>query len=225
MGSKLKQIGSKGLQAFNLNVHEKANKVIVYKKRQTFARISLAALILISLLQTLGVANQISITKTKLDTVFNASTTTSILTILSYIAAVKILISQAIQYILDLPYISLAVVCVQLFIKYAYSYISGNIWSQVNASLSEFIDSTGVEDNENPGFSTLTTNVAGCFLSIFLLFLFGLGWGQVLSLLLWSLSMIVPNIAYDAKDLKQALLFDVIQVSSFFLHFKFEKKN
>lgn len=213
LGSKLKQIGSKGLQAFNLNLHEKANKVIVYKKRLTFARISLAALVFISLLQLSAISNQISITKAKLDTIFNASTTTSILTIISYVAAVKILILQAIQYVLALPYISLAVTSTQMLIKYVYTYINGDIWSLVNASISEFIDSTiDVEVETNPEFSTLTTNVSGCFLSIFLLFLSGLGWSPVLSLLLWSLNMILPTIHYDAKDLKQTLIMDLVQV-------------
>lgn len=227
LGSKLKQIGLKGLQAFNLNLHKKANKVIVYKKRATFARISLATLIIISLLQSFAISNQISITKSKLDAVFNAGTTTSILTILSYIAAVKILTLKAIQYILALPYISLAVTSMQIIVKYAYTYIGGDVWSLVNASISEFIDSTViVEEETNPGFSTLTTNVSGCFLSIFILFLFGLGWSQVLSLLLWSLSMIVPTVHHDAADFRQALIMDSIQVRTnfdFLIYFNYLK--
>lgn len=216
LGSKLRQIGTKGLQAFNLSLNQKANKVIVYKKRLTFARISLGALIVISLLQSFTTTNQINITKAKLDSVFNTATTTSMLTVLSYISAVKILILQLFQYIIALPYISLGVTCVQMLVNYAYTYASGDIWklssSLINKEIFEFVDSISSADDSNPGFSTLTTNVSGCFLSIFLLFLFGLGWGPVLSLLLWSLSMVLPTITLNTTDLRQTLILDFIQV-------------
>lgn len=222
LGSKLRQIGSKGLQAFNLSLNQKANKVIVHRKRLTFARISLGALIVISLLQFFATTNQISITKPKLDSVFNAATTTSILTVLSYISAVKILILQSIQYLLDLPYISLAVTCVQMLVKYVYTYVSGDFLARINKEIFELIDSGVSGDEANPEFSSLTTNVAGCFLSIFLLFLFGLGWGPILSLLLWSLGMLLPNITLNTTDLAQALVLDFLQVfhESFKTEFK-----
>ncbi|XP_055317777.1 uncharacterized protein LOC129576561 [Sitodiplosis mosellana] len=212
LGSKLRQIGTKGLQAFNLSLNQKANKVIVYRKQLTFARISLGALIVISLLQLFTTTNQINITKPKLDSVFNAATTTSILTVFSYISAVKILILQSIQYILALPYISLAVTCVQMLVKYVYTYVNGDIWKLIKTEFLELADSSVSGDELNPEFSTLTTNVSGCFLSIFLLFLFGLGWGPVLSLLLWSFSMVLPTITVDETDLGQALVLDFVQL-------------
>lgn len=208
LGSKLRQIGTKGLQAFNLSLNQKANKVIVYRKRLTFARISLGALIVISLLQSFTTTNQINITKPKLDSVFNAATTTSILTVLSYMSALKILIFQFIQYVLDLPYISLAATCGQMLVKYAYTYVSGDVLKSIRMEIFEFVS----DDDSELGYSTLTTNISGCFLSIFLLFLFGLSWGPVLSLLLWSLSMILPTITFNATDLRQALIVDSIQV-------------
>lgn len=214
LGSKLKQIGAKGLQAFDLNLSQKANKVIAYRKRLTFARISLFALIVISLLQSFTTTNQIAITKAKLDTVFNAATTTYILTILSYVSAMKILLLQLIQYVLALPYISLAITCVQMLVKHAYNYISGDFLKIVNAEILEFVEANVVDEELNPGFATLTTNVSGCFLSIFLLFLFGLGWGSVSSLLLWSVSMVMPIYAHNTTDVRQALMMDVIQVKN-----------
>lgn len=216
LGSKLKQIGAKGLQAFNLHLNEKANKNIVQKKRSTFARISLAVLIIISWLHLLTITNQIKLTKSKLDSVFNPSTTTSILIILSYISAVKILMSRMIQYVIELPYVSLLVTYLQIVVKYVYTYINGDIWSVINMEFLELVDSN-VAENDAIGSSTLITNVSGCFLSVFILFLFGLGWGPVLSLLLWSLSMAMPTMIQSTSDVRQVLILDFIQVS-FWIH-------
>lgn len=212
LGSKLKQIGAKGLQAFNLHLNEKANKNIVQKKRSTFARISLAVLIIISWLHLLTITNQIKLTKSKLDSVFNPSTTTSILIILSYISAVKILMSRMIQYVIELPYVSLLATYLQIVVKYVYTYINGDIWSVINMEFLELVDSN-VAENDAIGSSTLITNVSGCFLSVFILFLFGLGWGPVLSLLLWSLSMAMPTMIQSTSDVRQVLILDFIQVS------------
>lgn len=207
----MRQFSAKGLQAFNLSLNQKANKVIVHRKRVTFARISLGALIVISLLQSFSTNNQTNITKSKLDQLFNAGTTTTILTIFSYISAMKIMSFQLIWYVLELPYISLAVTCIQMLVKYVYKYINGDFWTIAVAEMFELID-THVTEAESPGFSTITTNVAGCFLSIFLLFLFGMSWGPVLSLLLWSSSMIVPNFMNNTMDVRQTIIMDLMQV-------------
>lgn len=212
LGSKLKQIGKKGLQAFDLNVNEKINKTIVHKKRSIFARITLAALILISILQTFTVMNQITITKSRLDSLFNSGTTNAILTVLSYISAMKILALQLIGQVIELPYIANGIVSMQIAINYAYNYIRGDFWSQINAEIVKLIEANVAEDNTNISSSTLTANVSGCFLSIFLFFLFGLQWGPVLSLLLWSFSMIIPTAIHSSEEAKQILLLDFTQV-------------
>lgn len=213
LGSKLKQIGKNGLHAFDLNMNEKMSKTVVHKKRLIFARIALAALISISLLQTFTIMNQITITKSRLDTIFNAGTTNAILTVLSYIAAAKILALQLLQHVTELPYISCGIVSMQIGINYVYSYIRGDFWNQLNTEIIELIEANVVKDDTNISSTTLTANVSGCFLSIFLLFLFGLGWGPVLSLLLWSFSMILPSMVYSTEDVKQTLLLDFTQVS------------
>lgn len=212
LGSKLKQIGTKGLQAFDLHVNEKTTKNVVHKKRLTFARISLATLILISLLQSITITNQLSITKSQLDSVFNTRTTTTILTMLSYVSAVKIMILESIQFLLDLPYISFGVACLQTIINYVYAYTSGDIWRLLPTEIIELIESNANEIDTNPGSSTLTSNISGCFLSVFLLFIFGLEWGPVLSLLLWSFGMIMPSVIRNTADARQNLLLDILQV-------------
>lgn len=213
LGSKLKQIGTKGLQAFNLHLNDKTNKNVVYKKRLTFARISLATLILISLLQSITTTNQSNITKSKLDLIFNTEKTTSILTILSYVSAVKIMFLESIQFLLELPYISFGVACLQTLINYVYAYISGDVWRLLPAEIIELVESNAGEIGTNPGSSTLTTNISGCFLSVFLLFVFGLEWGPVLSLLLWSFGMVMPSVIHNATDARQSLLLDFTQVT------------
>lgn len=215
LGSKLKQIGTKGLQAFNLHVNEANTKAIVHKKRLIFARIALTALILISLLQFCTITNQITITKAKLDSIFNASTTKLILTVLSYISAVKIMLWQLIEDVIALPYVSFAVTSVQVFINYLYVYISGDFWNMLNTKVTELIDVDMADSQTNPISSALTINIAGCFLSIFLVFLFGLEWGPVLLLLLWTFSMIMPNETPNTLDNAEALLLNVVQVRKF----------
>lgn len=215
LGSKLKQIGTKGLQAFDLHVNEETTKNVVHKKRLTFARISLATLILISLLQSITITNQLSITKSQLDSVFNTRTTTTILTMLSYVSAVKIMILESTQFLLDLPYISFGVACLQTIINYVYAYMSGDIWRLLPAEFIELIESNANEIDRNPGSSTLTSNISGSFLSVFLLFIFGLEWGPVLSLLLWSFGMIMPSVIRNTADARQNLLLDILQVKCF----------
>lgn len=223
LGSKLKQMGTKGLQAFNLNVNDKNNKTVVYKKRMIFARISLVALVVISVLQTFTIMNQITITKARLDSIFNDGTTKAILTILSYISAVKILALQLIDHLVELPYISFGIASMKIAINYVYAYISGDYWSQLNTRIIELIEDNVAKNDTNINSSTLTTNVSGCFLSIFLLFLFGLESGPVLSLLLWSCSMITPTVIHNTDDIKQILLLDFVQVSHF--HSKFSDNS
>lgn len=216
LGSKLKQIGTKGLQAFDLSVNEKINKIVVHRKRLLFARISLAVLVLISLLQTYAITNHITITKSRLDSIFNATTTNTILTILSYISAVKILALQFIQHVIQLPYISFGMACTRIFINYIYTYVSGDFWSQLNTGIIELVEANVAKNDTNFSSSTVTTNISGCFLSIFLLFLFGLEWGPVLSLLLWSSSMMMPTLIHNVTDIKHILLLDFVQVGVLF---------
>lgn len=206
----MRQYGTKGLQAFNLSLNQKANKVIVHKKRLTFARISLGALICISLLQLFITTSQMNITKAKLDEVFNDNTSTAILLIFSYISAIKIIALQFIFYILELPYISLAVTSTQMLVKYMYTYMSGDFLKTAVSDILELVDTDVPEADLE--FSTVTTNISGCFLSIFLLFLFGLSWGPVLSLLLWSSSMLMPSFIQSTTDGRQALILDFVQV-------------
>lgn len=213
LGSKLKQIGANGLRAFDLSENGSVNKQPVQKKRHLFVRISLLTLILISLLQLYVMSNRINITKTKLDSIFNAASTTMILTALSYFAAVRILIGNLINNLLILPYISYAVSSVRLFIKYLYTLMSGDIWTMIDVSIANLIELKDAEQTANIEFSTLMLNLAGCFMSTFVLFLTGLKFGPILSLLLWSCNMIIPSVvAQDISTPQYVLIFELTQV-------------
>lgn len=212
LGSKLKQIGAKGLRAFDLSENGSANKQPVHKKRHLFVRISLLTLITISLLQIYVLSNRINITKTKLDSIFNASSTTLILTVLSYFAAVQILIGNLINNLLILPYISYVVSSIRLFIKYLYTLINGDIWAMIDVNIANLIEMADAEQTANIEFSTLMLNLAGCCMSTFVLFLTGLRFGPVLSLLLWSCNMIIPSVTQDISTPQYALILDLAQV-------------
>lgn len=212
LGSKLKQIGAKGLRAFDLSKTDKRNKKTVYKKRHLCAQIALFALISISSLQLYVISNQIDITKQKLDSVFNAQTTNSILTVFSYFAAAKIMIADLLDNFLGLPYISLIMTSVRLFINNLYALTNGDIWTLINTNVSSLLDLNIVEDNTSVEMSTMIINLSGCFMSIFLLFLIGLEIGPVLSLLFWSCNMIIPSMAQDPSMLQSRLLLDIVQV-------------
>lgn len=216
LGSKLKQIGAKGLRAFDLSGNGSADKQPVQKKRHSFVRISLSTLILISLLQLCVISNRINITKTKLDTIFNDSSTTVILTVLSYFAAVQILIGNLINNLLMWPYISYAVTSSQLFIKYLYTLINGDIWAIIDVNIANLIELKNAEQpTANMEFSTLMLNLAGCFMSTFVLFLTGLKFGPILSLLLWSCNTVMPSVSHDNISTPQhALIFDLAQVTA-----------
>lgn len=225
MGSKLRQIGTKGLQALDLSTTDKTNIKSIYKKRHFFARLSSITLISISLLHFYLNSNQIDITKAKLDEVFNANTTTSILTMLSYISAIKIMITQLLHYIISLPYISLFALSVQFFIQYVYKFIGGDVWSVINDQLTNFIEPSVARDEFN-GFSTMMLNVSGCFISTFLLFLHGLELGQIFLLLLWSCNVIIPTLLHGVTELRDLLILDLIQVWVFrLINFFFSMKS
>lgn len=214
MGSKLKQIGAKGLRAFDLSENSKTNKMAIYTKRYLFAKISLIALISISLIQLYVISNQISITKTKLDSVFSTSMAATILTILSYFSAAKIMISAMFDQLFNLPYILFVVTSCKLFIKYLYTFVNGDIWAIINTNVANLIELSGDEQESIVEFPTLMLNLSGCFMSTFLLFLTGLKVGPVLSLILWSLNMIVPSMTQDILTPQNALLFDFVQVNA-----------
>lgn len=220
LGSKWKQIGAKGLYMFDLNMDDKTYTIQIYRKRDFCSRISLIALTYISLLHFYVSSNQTDITKTKLDTVFDASTSTWILTILSYISAINIMIGHFVVNIITLPYISLFVSCLRFFIQYIYICFGGDLWSIVNVELTNLIEPTDTID-KSINFSTVLLNISGCFISMFLLFLHGLEIGPIFLLLLWSCNAIMPTLVQGTTDLPHLLIFDSIQVR--FQLFSFER--
>lgn len=214
LGSKLKQIGAKGFRAFDLGLSDDANKKQIYQKRNLFARCLSMALIVISLLHLYVTCKQIDVTKGKLDAIFDASTTLTILTILSYLSAMKIMISHCIQHVLSLPFVSMATATSQSTIDYLYTFSGGEIWSIIDTEFLQNINaSTAIEDAGIA--STMLLNISGCFMSTILLYLRGLEIQPIMTILLWSGNIIMPTMTQGVADPAQLLIFDIIKVSYF----------
>lgn len=212
LGSKLTQIGVKGLQAFNLNDKTKTKKQNV-QKRQIFAKIALFALVSISAMQLHLGLSEISITKARLDSIFSPTTTSAILMILSYISAAKILFAQMLNKVIGLPYLASATFSTKALVNYLYAFVGGNLYQIVDTDeLMKLIGPVEAVNSSASNGIAIITNVSGCFLSTFLLFLLGLEYGAVFSLLIWSFNMILPSLA---SGFLEPMLFDILTVRIF----------
>lgn len=212
LGSKLTQIGVKGFRALDLGLSDNANKKNIYQKRNLFARCLSMALIVISMLHLYVTCKQIDVTKGKLDTIFDASTTLTILTILSYLSAIKIMISHSIQHVLALPFVSTLTTTSQSTIDYLYTLSGGDIWSIIDTEFIQNINANTAIDDANVA-STMLLNICGCFMSTILLFLRGLEIQPTMTILLWSGNIIMPTLTQGVADPTQLLIFDIIKVS------------
>lgn len=220
LGSKLRQIGANGFRALDLGLTDSSNKKLVYQKREMVAQGLSMILVVISLLHFYVTCKQIDVTKGKLDAVFDASTTVHILTILSYLSAVKIMIAQSVHHILSLPFVSLATSSTQSAIDYLYTYSGGDIWSIINMELVQNVhDNMATEHVDD--VSSVLLNVCGCFIATILLNLRGLGVQPILTILLWSGNIIAPTLAQGVIDPAQLLIFDITTVSLQYILLKF----
>lgn len=212
---------------FDLHLNRDKNKKTVQEKRNFFTKLCLFALITVSLLNLYKTSQNINITKTKLDTVCTPAITTSILVVLSYLQALKILIVNSFGYINSLPYISKIILSVKLLSSYLYFTLRGNISDlfQVNA-LQHFenISALPLElSTESVDDETVLLDLAGCFLSIFLIFLTGLKTGPIAALMLWSMEMALPAMFSQKHGLTGELAVDALNVSFLNLFLGFDQ--
>lgn len=88
LGSKLAQIGTKGLKVFD--VHMKSNeKHYTFRKRRLIANICLAAIIALLLIKVTRCITQIDFTRESLEALFSSELSQIILIIISYLMALK----------------------------------------------------------------------------------------------------------------------------------------
>lgn len=205
LGSKLAQLNAKGLNAFNL--HFSTGKITrkVQQRRQFFVKICMFTVMIISAITAYQTTAALDINKVKLDAVFNPSTTNLILTAASYGSACKILIKKFIDYFISLPYASEKELC-GAFVHYV---TIGFQFSNLNNVVNEFgqhFDASNKDD-------TVIANVAGCLLSIFIIFTAGFSLPSALSLVLWTANSILTMQGTDTAAPALAVTMEAITVS------------
>lgn len=209
LGSKLAEFGAKGLRAFDLHVSANKSDTKIQQRRQLFASICLFALIVISTLTAYQTTATIDVNKTKLDAVFNPSTTAAILMVASFISACKILVTKFINYFVSLPYITAACTIWRLTIAYLCAGFGQTVWNSVMSELNQLSDGMNATDKDE----TAIANVAGCLLSIFVMFTTGFRLSSALSLILWTVNILLATQIASSGAPVLAVTIDAISVS------------
>lgn len=189
LGSKLKQLGTKGLHAFNLQFSAAKSDGKVRQQRQLYAKLSLLTLVVLSLLSAYQTTVAIDINKTKLDTVFNGTTTAAILIVASYISAFKILVTKFLNGFVSLPYIVAAFTIWQSMIENVYRGLGQTARDTMLTEFDGFFGGINPADKDH----TVITNVSGCLLSFFVIFTIGFRFSSIFSLILWTVSMLLTT--------------------------------
>lgn len=189
LGSKLTQLGAKGLHAFDLQFSAAKSDEKVQQKRQLCAKISLLTLVVLSSLSAYQTTVAIDINKTKLDTVFNATTTAAILIVASYISAFKILVTKFLNYFVSLPYIAAAFAMWQLMIEHVYEGLGQTTKDNIMSELNKIFVGTSPADKDD----TVFTNVSGCLLSLFVIYTIGFRFSSIFPLILWTVNILLTT--------------------------------
>lgn len=201
------------------------NKKIIQQKRKLFTKLCLFALITVAILNFYKTSQSINITKAKLETVCTPAITSSILVVLSYLTALKILAVNFFGYIYSLPYVSQLILSVKLLSSYLYFTLRGNVIELFQANASQYFENISAFSAELDAKSvdneTVLLDLAGCFLSIFLIFMTGLKIGPIAALMLWSMEMALPAMFLSKHGLAEELAVDAsnVRINRFFLHF------
>lgn len=229
LGSKLAQLGAKGLRAFESHFSTDKMAVQIQQRRQLFTRVCLFSLIVISTIIAYQTTATIDINKNKLDAVFNPSTTAVILIVASYSSACNILIKKFVNYFISMPYITAVLSLCQMVMAYLHSSFGQTAWDNVLTELSLLSNDINATDKDE----VVIANVAGCLLSIFAIFVTGFNFKSAFSLILWSVnSLLATQINRSAAPLL-AVIIDAISVSFIiilqelftFISFRFETVN
>nr|XP_029709579.1 uncharacterized protein LOC115255629 isoform X1 [Aedes albopictus] len=88
LGSKLAQIGTKGLKVFDMHMKE-SEKQIAVRRLKTLANVCLAAISVILLMKIVQIVNQMDLSRKRLESVFGPEVLQAILVVVSYLVAVK----------------------------------------------------------------------------------------------------------------------------------------
>lgn len=221
LGSKLAQIGAKGLRALDMHVAAIA-KMNDNQKRQTIATICLSIICCISIIGLYKIGQNANITKAKLETTFSPFCTSTILMGMSYLTAVKIITVNSFNYLLELPYISQCSQVLNTFTTSIYLLITGDVFDYVKQNIWTNMDTIyanlppfGPQPErlvESTIEHSVVVNLAGCALSMLVILVQGIEYGPVLSLFIWSMNMAIPSIFHKSAGLQIELIVDLLKV-------------
>lgn len=186
LGLKLAQIGAKGMQVLDRQVKKTDSK-----KRIIFNRICAVALIVLSLWNLYNISGTVNVTKKHLDSIFPPTVTHTILLAVSYISAVRLLLSEYLSTI--------------LFFTVDFKSLGSNITNDIN----DFLKSTVTTDYINE--TDFVINSAAVLLSLKLVLDNGVKrLSSILIMLLWNVNMLWPKIA---EQIMSNLPGDIFRVS------------
>lgn len=221
LGSKLAQIGAKGLRALDMHVAAIA-KMNENQKRQTVATICLSIICCISVIGLYQSGQSANITKAKLETTFSPVCTSTILMGMSYLTAIKIITTNSVNYLLALPHIAYCSQLISTFTNYTYLLITGDIFDYIRHNVWTNIDSMytnappfGPQPErlaEHTIEDSVVVNLAGCALSMLVILVHGIKYGPVFNLFIWSMSMAIPSIFHRSAGLQIELIVDLLKV-------------
>lgn len=188
LGLKLAQIGSKGLQVLDRHI-----KVTDSKRRIIFNRIGLTTLLVLSVWNLYNASGTVNLSKKQLDIYFPPFVTHTILLVISYISAVKLLVME---YLSTIP-------------SFTFDFKWLSYYTSVIKDISHFLKLTTVNNVVNE--TDFVINSAAIMLSLSLVLENGLKrYGSILLMLLWNVNMLWPKIA---EEMVNSVAGDFLKVS------------
>lgn len=189
LGSKLAQIGSQGMGAFDMVGGRRTATV----KRRVFSRLCFYMLIVLAVLNLIRMGQEIAMGNIQLDSVFPTRVTNGILIFASYVSAIQHLIGLWFDSLMGTTWIEIGL-----------NTLNGTLlrgFSLTTASMASILFGSSVGADTSTAFSILQTDtsfmldLAGILLSIVVLLLNGLKRnGPVIVWLLWSFKMAMPSV-------------------------------
>lgn len=182
LGLKLAQIGAKGLQVLDRHV-----KVADSRQRIVLNRICLAALIVLSMWNLYNTGQTVNLSKKHLDSYFPPLVTHFILLGVSYISAVRLLVTE---YLSSIPLLAID-----------FEWLRFNVTKDINSLLNSTVG------NEYFNETDFLINSTAVLLSLKLVLDNGVTRvGSIVIMLLWNVNMLWPKISESMSNLPVDLL-------------------
>lgn len=230
LGSKLSQIGSRGLHLFDLHMSN-TNKQCISQRKHTFTKLIWLALIALAIVKLLSIGQNIHISKLALDSVCHPIVTHVILVIFALTSSVKLYLVSIFSYLQDFQVFSQLFGVITYTLFAIHTTITGSlIFSKFYSSFvlwySDSDSEIVMEQAQNILRSydqDFTVCLAAVILSLFIVWIGGTKRaGPIVVLLLWSFAMMLPlwesNPAFIAGGEVYAILLDLSKVKFLLLY-------